>query len=229
MGKLFHSRDSHNQDVSRRRFLAGAGALTLSAVAHPGFGVEFGAMPMLAPENPKRDGSNLDRLVPEILPYLDLKNTNTGEIFQGYYFRDGAYDMDQVIALNWFMRDWRRSEAVLMDVRLFWAFSAMRQAAMKEGHDGRINFNSGFRTKATNSALEGAARNSMHLKGQAGDFTVPGIKTELVYRYAQWLDVGGVGHYPGRFVHIDTGRERSWVGSVLHNRMTQSRERISVG
>ena len=130
--------------------------------------------------------------------------------------------MDQVLKLNWFMRDWRQSEAVLMDVRLFWALSAMRQAAMKDGHDGRIIFNSGYRTKRTNDRLEGAARNSMHLRGQASDFKIPGIPTELVYRYAAWLDVGGVGHYPGRFIHIDTGSERTWTGSLSHRILSEA-------
>lgn len=190
------------------------GALALAAGLNTPSMANPSSMMMLAPADPKRAGSVLDDLAPKIAPYLDLKNSNTGETFTGSYFVNGAYDMDQVLKLNWFMRDWRRKEAVLMDVRLFWALSALRQAAMKDGHDGRIVFTSGYRTKRTNDSLEGAARDSLHLRGQANDFAIPGIPTAVIYKYALWLDVGGVGHYPNRFIHIDTGRERTWRGSL---------------
>lgn len=198
--------------VTRRSAILGGLAFAASLTSVPSMAQS--SMLMLAPADPKRNGSVLDELAPSIQPYLSLKNSNTNETFEGAYFVDGAYDMDQVLKLNWFMRDWRRKEAVLMDVRLFWALSAMRQASIKDGHDGSIVFNSGYRTRQTNDHLEGAARNSLHLKGQANDFKIPGIPTDIVYRYALWLDVGGVGHYPNRFVHIDTGRERTWRGSI---------------
>lgn len=214
--------------VSRRKAILGGLAAAACLNSLPAMAE---SMLMLAPANPRRAGSVLDELAPSIQPYLSLKNANTGETFDGAYFRDGAYDMDQVLKLNWFMRDWRRSEAVLMDVRLFWALSAMRQAAMQDGNEGLIVFNSGYRTKATNDSLEGAARNSMHLRGQASDFKIPGVTTAAVYRYAMFLDVGGVGHYPNRFVHIDTGRERTWTGSLLEQQMFAAAggQRVLVG
>lgn len=172
----------------------------------PVFGKPAG---LLAPADPSRNGSELDRLVPMIDPVLHMKNSNTEEVFSGRYFYSTGYDVEAVRKINWFMRDWREKETVWMDVRLFWALSAIRQAAMLSGHNGIIRFNSGYRTRRTNNKLEGAVRNSMHLRGQASDFALPGIPPVEVYRYARFLGVGGVGSYPS-FTHIDTGAERHW-------------------
>lgn len=193
--------------LTRRAILTGLASFGASSVISiPAFGKPAG---MMAPADPSRDGSRLDALVPVIDPFVNLKNSNTGEVISGRYYTVTGYDMDMVKRLNWFMRDWREREAVWMDVRLFWTLSAIRAAAMKDGHDGMIRYNSGFRTRKTNNKIEGAARNSMHLRGQASDFSLHGIPPKTVYRYARWLGVGGVGNYP-TFTHIDTGRDRHW-------------------
>jgi len=165
--------------------------------------------------NPQRPGTVLDRLVPHIHPELDLHNPNTREFFRGAYYDPlSGYDVEAIKALNWFWRDWRQGVARQVDVRLFWALSAIRQAAMKEGHSGRMMLNSGYRTPATNDMLsvEGAAHHSMHLAARASDIVLPNVPTEVLYRFALFLGIGGVGHYPNRFVHIDSGPGRTWLG-----------------
>ncbi|HYN61457.1 MAG TPA: DUF882 domain-containing protein, partial [Rubrivivax sp.] len=57
----------------------------------------------------------------------------------------------------------------------------------------------------------GVARNSLHMEGRAIDVRLPGVPLAELRDAAQALRVGGVGYYPdSQFVHIDTGRVRSW-------------------
>ena len=75
-----------------------------------------------------------------------------------------------------------------------------------------LQIHSGYRTRATNGKLEGAALNSRHLVGKAADITVPGVSNVRLAGMASLLGMGGTGLYPGRgFVHVDTGDERIWI------------------
>ena len=108
------------------------------------------------------------------------------------------------------MRDRRENRSLEMDARLFWALAALSQAALRAGASGLIGFLSGYRTARTNSLLRGAAENSFHMKARAVDFFIPDVPVRFVADYAEWLQIGGVGHYRDRFVHVDTGRIRNW-------------------
>lgn len=199
--------EGNAQMQTRRSIVTSLVALgATSVMGVPAIGKPAG---MWAPADPGREGSKLDALVPVIEPVLNLRNSNTGEVISGRYYSPSGYDVEMVQRLNWFMRDWRERQAVWMDVRLFWGLSAISEAAIKDGHDGIIQYNSGYRTEKTNSKLEGAARNSMHLRGQASDFYLLNIPPGTIYRYARWLGIGGVGNYSS-FTHIDTGADRHW-------------------
>lgn len=57
----------------------------------------------------------------------------------------------------------------------------------------------------------GVAKKSFHMQGKAVDIRVEGIDSKVIRSAALSLGRGGVGHYPrSNFVHIDTGRVRSW-------------------
>jgi uncharacterized protein YcbK (DUF882 family) len=73
---------------------------------------------------------------------------------------------------------------------------------------------SGYRTRETNDAIEGAARNSMHLYGKAADIYVDGLSMRNLFD-ACWSRAisGGIGYYDDH-VHLDTGERRWWVGEV---------------
>jgi uncharacterized protein YcbK (DUF882 family) len=77
----------------------------------------------------------------------------------------------------------------------------------------RIRIISGYRSPTYNELLRrqgrGVASGSLHLKGLAIDFAVPGIGTDEVFEVARSFRRGGVGKYPD-FVHIDSGRVRYW-------------------
>ena len=160
--------------------------------------------------------SRLDKLARVITPELEMKNANTGERIKCTFFTSTGYDMDAIEALNWFMRDWRQKEAKQIDVRVLWALAALRRAGMQDGFHGEIRFLSGYRSRKTNDLLRrrgyGAARNSLHIDARAVDFSLPGMSVTATADYAAWLQVGGVGYYPGSFVHIDSGSIRRWTG-----------------
>lgn len=160
--------------------------------------------------------SRMERLKPFVTPELRLFNANTGERIFCPFWRDGSFLDRELRRLDWFMRDWREDVARPIDRDLLWALAAIREAAMRDGHDGEIRFLSGFRTRQTNDMLRraglAAVRNSLHVRARAVDFSLPGIPVGSVSRYARWLELGGVGHYPEGFVHIDTGSPRHWNG-----------------
>lgn len=160
--------------------------------------------------------SRLDTLKPIVTPELRLFNANTGERMSAVFWRDGYYDEQELRRIDWLMRDWREKEMLPVDRELLWGLAAIREAAMRDGHDGEVRFLSGYRSRKTNDMLRrtghGAARNSFHIKAQAIDFSLPGIPVKPVSQYARWLEMGGVGYYPGSFVHIDTGDIRHWTG-----------------
>ena len=160
--------------------------------------------------DPARPHSRLDRHFNDIEPQLHLRNFRTGEDIDVQFFGPEGYDPDALLQADWFMRDRRENRSLEMDVRLFWALAALSQAALREGVSGPIGFLSGYRTAKTNSLLKGAAENSFHMKARAVDLFIPDVPVRLVADYAEWLQVGGVGHYRRRFVHIDTGRIRRW-------------------
>ena len=160
--------------------------------------------------NPARPHSRLDRHFNDIEPRLHLRNFRTGEEIDLRFFGPEGYAADAIRQADWFMRDHRENRSLEMDARLFWALAALPQAALRSGASGPIGFLSGYRTERTNSLLKGAAENSFHMKARAVDFFIPDVPVRLVADYAEWLQIGGVGHYRSRFVHVDTGRIRKW-------------------
>src|SRR5581483_5580561 len=49
---------------------------------------------------------------------ITMHHLHTGEDITITYKRDGRYDEAALAKLNWFLRDWRRSEETSMDPRL---------------------------------------------------------------------------------------------------------------
>lgn len=142
---------------------------------------------------------------------LRLRHARTGERLEAAYWRDGALDNSGYARVCHFMRDVRANEALAMDPRLLDLLCAMQAWVGAYGFSKPFVITSGYRTRRTNDSLEGAARNSMHLYGRAVDLVFPDLPVSYMGKLAQHYAAGGVGFYPSSgFVHVDTGRIRTW-------------------
>lgn len=86
---------------------------------------------------------------------------------------------------------------------------------------------SGFRSQDYNQSLRdagrGAARESLHTRGQALDIHLDEVDEETLFNYISSLKLGGVGIYPRYlFVHADVGPVRTW-------RETAGEKRVLIG
>jgi uncharacterized protein YcbK (DUF882 family) len=80
---------------------------------------------------------------------------------------------------------------------------------------GTFEIISGYRSPRTNAMLRdrsnGVAKNSLHTQGRAIDVRLSGRDTRRLRDAAVALRHGGVGYYArSDFVHLDTGRVRTW-------------------
>ena len=144
---------------------------------------------------------------------LSLFNTHTDEKLEiTYRDRDGHYDPDALDAVNRLLRCHYTNEVARMDIRVIECLNAMDKSL---GGNNDIHVISGFRSRTYNDLLlregRGVVSHSLHLAGKAVDFRIQGIGLKSVRQIALGLSVGGVGFYPvSNFIHIDSGRVRSW-------------------
>jgi uncharacterized protein YcbK (DUF882 family) len=144
---------------------------------------------------------------------LSLFNIHTSEKLEvAYRDRAGRYDRDALDAVNRILRCHYTQEVAPIDIRVIEYLNAVDQGL---GGKNDIHVVSGFRSRAYNDVLlrkgRGVVPHSLHLAGRAIDFRIPGIGLQTVRRAALGLEAGGVGYYPGSgFLHIDSGRSRSW-------------------
>lgn len=143
-----------------------------------------------------------------------LFNTHTGESLEVTFFAAGDYQDAALRRLDALLRDHRTGDVGVMDPALFDYLAAVARAARAEP---RFEVISGYRSAKSNEMLRarggGVARNSLHLRGKAIDVRLKGVATDRLYRTALDLALGGAGYYAkSDFVHLDTGRVRSWRG-----------------
>ncbi len=124
----------------------------------------------------------------------------------------GGRDPSARRAVNEFLRDFRTGEIHPIDPRLLDLLRRVRHAV---GDVGTFEVISGYRSPATNAALRasgrGVAKRSLHMQGRAIDVRLRGVDTRNLRDAALALRAGGVGYYRrSNFVHLDTGRVRSW-------------------
>ena len=144
---------------------------------------------------------------------LDFVHTHTGERI-GLVFAVGReYVQHSLTALNRFLRDHYTGEVGRIDPQLFDLLHRVRGLV-----DSSAPFEviSGYRCPDTNQRLRttgggGVARRSLHMDGRAIDVRLPGVKLADLRDAALTLKGGGVGYYArDGFVHLDTGRVRTW-------------------
>ncbi|MCI5124193.1 MAG: DUF882 domain-containing protein [Candidatus Electrothrix sp. AR5] len=143
---------------------------------------------------------------------LSFYHTHTHEYLTITYANGGIYDPVALKRINTYLKDFRTSEIHPIDPALLDILWAVQE---KMRCNRTYEIISGYRSPATNNTLrsrsKGVAKRSLHMKGMAVDIRLRGKKTYLVRDCAASLRSGGVGYYAdSNFVHIDTGRVRTW-------------------
>lgn len=133
-----------------------------------------------------------------------MRNVMGESLTLRYY---GYLSSSEHAAFNNLARDRRQNISHKMDGALL---DILLGVVKKSGQGGVFTLLSGFRTRATNAVLPGAAENSFHLSGQALDIYRDGMTVGEIGASAAESS-GGLGIYGDNgFVHIDTGPFRRW-------------------
>ena len=143
---------------------------------------------------------------------LSFYHIHTGEKLAITYREHGEVVPDALTEINRYLRDFRTEQVHVIDVALLDKLNALYTA-----FEGRGNFEviSGYRSPHTNAVLRqvttGVAEHSLHIEGRAIDVRLTSAKTSSLRDAALAMKSGGVGYYAeSNFVHIDTGKTRSW-------------------
>ena len=143
---------------------------------------------------------------------LKFYHTHTHKTLDITYYREGKYVPDASKQLREFLADWRNGKQKEIDIKLLDILWRIQQ---KTGNRDRYEVISAYRSPETNKLLrsrsKGVANKSQHLEGKAIDVRLRGLETRILRNTAIALKKGGVGYYEkSDFVHIDTGRVRTW-------------------
>ena len=144
--------------------------------------------------------------------HLSFSHTHTGERLALEYCQGGTYLPDALTRVNQILRDFRTGDVHPIDPALL---DVLFDLARSTGTSAPFQVISGYRSPVTNGALRrhshGVASGSLHMTGQAIDIRLADVPLAMLRDAALVLRRGGVGYYPGPdFVHVDTGRVRSW-------------------
>ncbi len=185
--------DRSSLSISRRGLLAAFAATTVAAA--PTFSKAAGFL---------RGGGDIRR--------IRMYSGRTGEKLDTIYWVEGEYIKDAVKEINIFMRDWRTSDVKNIDLRAIDIMAASHN--LLEVTEPYLLL-SGYRSAATNAMLRrrsrSVAKNSLHVKGQAGDLRLGSRSVRQIAGAAEATRAGGVGRYTGsNFVHMDSGPIRKW-------------------
>jgi uncharacterized protein YcbK (DUF882 family) len=185
----------HRPFATRRQFL------------HRAAGAAAVALPLVAPSARAAASLPAERR-------LSLVHTHTRERIDLTYAEGGRYVSAALATLERFLRDHYSGAVGRIDPQLY---DLLHRVQRELGADERmVEIVSAYRSPATNARLRetrggGVARHSLHLEGRALDLRLPGVSLEDLRDAARSLAAGGVGYYAReKFVHLDTGRVRTW-------------------
>lgn len=146
---------------------------------------------------------------------LHLQRQGTKERMRVVYWKDGRLVPEGYWSACNLMRDVKANMMTYMDPAMLDILRGIVGYYEAWNWNYPIIITSGYRTVKTNNRLasEGAAKNSMHLYGRAADLYMQNIPVAHLAQLGKHFQRGGVGFYPRKgFVHLDTGRLRSWKG-----------------
>ncbi len=145
---------------------------------------------------------------------ITLKNLHTDETLHAVYWENGQYVPDALQAVNHVLRDFRTGEVHAIEPELL---NLINDVRTRLGSKAPFQVISGYRSPQTNAMLREqsaeVAQHSLHMDGKAIDIALEDVQLDYVRMAALDLSRGGVGYYPGRFVHLDVGPVRRWQGT----------------
>ena len=152
---------------------------------------------------------------------LEMVRPQSGERLNITYWKDGHLNPIAYEQICGLLRDVQANQVFRMDTQIIDTLWAAQAFVRRYGFVAPVEITSGYRSPKTNARLieKGlpAARNSLHLKGQAVDFRLPGLHPRVLGELVEGFRAGGVGFYfrvgaKGGWIHADTGPERVWRG-----------------
>ena len=143
---------------------------------------------------------------------LTLHNVHMNKTFHAEFFDGQRYNITGLFQVDKALMDYRAWQIARIDLKLVELLYEINRFV---GLHHKINVISGYRSPTTNRYLRrhsrGVAKKSYHMKAQAADIQIPGIRLSKLRSIAKSIGVGGVGYYPrSNFVHVDVGPVRSW-------------------
>jgi uncharacterized protein YcbK (DUF882 family) len=143
---------------------------------------------------------------------LSFEHTHTGDKLKLTYFERGRYIKEALQEINYLLRDFRTDHIHPIDTALLDQLFVLKQML---GVNRPFHIISGYRSPLTNAQLRknshGVAEHSFHMQGRAIDIRLERVSPKTIRNAALKMAQGGVGYYPrDNFVHLDTGRVRSW-------------------
>jgi uncharacterized protein YcbK (DUF882 family) len=143
-----------------------------------------------------------------------LKNLHTPESLDIVYRRGNDYVPEAIAAIQVLLRDYRTQAQHPIDPTLI---DYLYEVAHLAGAPPAFAVISGYRSPQTNEILHersgGVASHSLHMEGRAIDVRLHGVDCASLAEKALAMQRGGVGYYNrSDFVHLDTGRFRTWQG-----------------
>jgi len=143
---------------------------------------------------------------------LSFYHTHTGEKLSLVYHDGEKLLPDAMSEIDHYMRDFRSGDVHRMDQALLDQLYQLQQNTESQGVFEVI---SAYRSPKTNRQLRskstGVAKKSLHMQGRAIDIRLTDVPTSKLRKVALAMKSGGVGYYrKSDFLHIDTGRPRTW-------------------
>ena len=143
-----------------------------------------------------------------------LENLHTPDSLDIVYRRGDYFVPDALSSIEALLRDHRTGTHHPIDPALL---DYLYDVARVAGVEPAFTVISGYRSPQTNAMLHertsGVSSHSLHMEGRAIDVRLAGVGCARFADQALSMKRGGVGYYnKSDFVHLDTGRFRSWRG-----------------
>jgi uncharacterized protein YcbK (DUF882 family) len=143
-----------------------------------------------------------------------LENLHTPDSLDIVFRRGDDYVPEALSAIQALLRDYRTGTQHPIDPALM---DYLYDVARVAGVEPVFTVISGYRSPQTNEMLHerssGVSSRSLHMEGRAVDVRLAGVDCARLADQALSMKRGGVGYYnKSDFVHLDTGRFRSWRG-----------------